>query len=104
MIIKNDQTYKQDYQKPVLTRVPVEILEAVSHVREYGCKKYGDNDNWKSVDPQRYWEALLRHVTAAWDDFEAVDDESGLMHIEHVACNLAFILALTHPRGTHRSK
>ncbi len=46
------------------------------------------------MDPQRYWEAALRHVLAAWNNYKAVDQESGLPHIWHVACNLAFIMAM----------
>lgn len=30
----------------------------------------------------------------AWTDPYAVDPESGLMHLEHAACNIAFLLAL----------
>lgn len=41
----------------------------------------------------RYHEALLRHILKAWTDPYAVDPESGLLHIEHAACNIAFLLA-----------
>ena len=44
------------------------------------------------MEPQRYWEAALRHTLAAWMDYRKRDRESGLMHIEHIACNLAFLL------------
>ena len=59
---------------------------------EYGCRKYPE-DSWKDVEPQRYWEAALRHMLAAWKDYRAVDPESGLPHIWHIACNLAFIIS-----------
>jgi hypothetical protein len=63
-------------------------------VRQYGNKKYHGPDNWKTVEAQRYWEAILRHAVAAWDDYKAKDKESGLMHIDHIACNLAFLIAM----------
>lgn len=85
---------KDDSTKPILSRVPPEIIRAISDIREYGCRKYKGDKNWKTVEPQRYWEAVLRHVVAAWDDYNAVDPESGLPHIDHIACNLAFIMAL----------
>lgn len=85
---------KADRGKPHPSYVPVEIIEAVMRVREYGNAKYHDPDNWRTVEPQRYHEALLRHVLRAWTDPYAVDPESGLMHIEHVACNIAFLLAM----------
>jgi hypothetical protein len=44
------------------------------------------------VEPERYHEALLRHVLAMWEYPYAVDPESGLLHLEHVCCNAAFLL------------
>ena len=37
---------------------------------------------------------MLRHVLACWNDPYSVDPESGLLHLEHIACNVAFMLAL----------
>lgn len=83
---------KDDANKPILSRVPPEIIRAIERVREYGCRKYPE-DSWKDVEPQRYWEAALRHMVEAWKDYRAVDPESGLPHIWHIACNLAFMIA-----------
>ena len=85
---------KADNGKPHPSYVPVEIIEAVMRVREYGNKKYGDPENWRTVEPERYHEAMLRHVLRAWNDPYAVDPESGLLHLEHICCNAAFLLAL----------
>lgn len=74
--------------------VPPEIIEQIAKVREYGVKKYNDPENWRKVEPQRYWDAVLRHTLAAWDDWQATDPESGLLRIAHIACNLAFLMAL----------
>lgn len=90
---KGEECGKDDASKPIFSRVPPEIILAIEKVREYGCQKYPE-DSWKAVEPQRYWEAVLRHMVAAWNDYKAVDQESGLPHIWHVACNLAFIMAL----------
>lgn len=90
---------KSDAGKPHPSYVPVEIIEAVMRVREYGNKKYHDPDNWRTVEPERYHDALLRHVLRAWNDPYAVDPESGLMHLEHIACNVAFLLALRKEGG-----
>ena len=87
-------TAKADGGKPRPTYVPVEIIEAVMRVREYGNAKYGDPDNWRTGEPERYHEAMLRHLLKAWHDPYAVDPESGLLHLEHAACNIAFLLAL----------
>jgi len=91
---KNDQTAKQDAGKLELMHVPPEIIEDIAEVRMYGNRKYGDPDNWKTVEEERYWNALFRHLVACMRDPEAVDPESGIEHYKHIACNIAFICAL----------
>jgi hypothetical protein len=90
--MRNDQTAKNDAGKPTYTLIPPAILDSIERVRAYGNAKYHSPDNWRNVEAQRYWEATLRHARAAWTDYTAIDDESGLLHIEHMACSLAFIL------------
>lgn len=91
---KPDQQAKADQGKPHPSYVPVALIEGVMAVREIGTKKYGDPNNWKQVEPERYHEALLRHTLAAWNDPYKVDPESGLPHIAHVATNIAFLLEM----------
>ena len=91
---KPDQQAKADQGKPHPSYVPVALIEGVMAVREAGTKKYGDPDNWKQVEPERYHQAMLRHILAAWNDPYKRDPESGLFHIQHVACNIAFLLEL----------
>lgn len=91
-----NQTAKADAGKPRLSLVPPQILREIAAVREYGTAKYGDDpDNWRSVELDRLWDACLRHITAAWDNYTARDPESGLMHISHAATNLAFLMQAT---------
>lgn len=85
---------KNDSGKPRLGLVPPEIIEAVGRVRTYGVTKYHDPQNWRYVEPERYIDALMRHICAFLHDNYAVDAESGLPHLEHAACNIAFLLAL----------
>lgn len=95
-----DQSAKTDAGKIRPTLVPPALIEAVAAVREYGCSKYHDPDNWRRVEPQRYWEATLRHALAAWDNYEATDAESGLPHLAHMACDIAFILQIMKENKT----
>ena len=90
----NNTDAKADAGKPRPTLVPPSLVEAVTEVREVGTRKYGDPENWRKVEPQRYWDATLRHALKAWEDYRAVDEESGLPHIYHMATNLAFLIAL----------
>ena len=91
---KPDQQAKADQGKPHPSYVPVALIEGVMAVREHGTKKYGDPNNWKQVEPERYWQAILRHTLAIWKDPYAVDPESGLLHLEHICCNAAFLLEM----------
>lgn len=89
----NDQTAKADAGKPKLTLVPRQIIYDIAEVREYGNNKYpeGGPDNWKKVDRQRYRDALFRHLLLYLDDPQGVDEESGIKHLKHIACNVAFL-------------
>lgn len=62
----------------------------VAKVREYGVEKYHDPDNWRLVEPERYRDAAFRHFCAYLDNPKSTDEESGLPHLWHLACNIAF--------------
>ena len=82
---------KHDEGKLRISLVPTQIIRDIAEVREYGNKKYGDPDNWKTVEIERYVDALLRHTLAFLDDPDSLDEESGIPHYKHMACNMAFI-------------
>lgn len=88
----SNQEAKSDGGKPRPSLVPPALIRGVDAIREYGCKKYTDPNNWRRVEPQRYWDALLRHGLAAWDNWKAVDPESGMPHLWHIACNAGFLM------------
>ena len=85
---------KDTTDKPRLSLVPPGIIEAVGEVRTFGCKKYGAPDNWKTVEPELYVDALMRHLVRYLRDPKAVDEESGLSHLAHMACNIAFLIEM----------
>lgn len=86
-------SYKDTAGKPKLSLVPPQIMFDVAEVREYGNKKYpsGGKDNWKNVDIDDYKDALLRHTMEYIQDPKSKDEESGIEHYKHMACNIAFI-------------
>ncbi|MBF1157728.1 MAG: hypothetical protein HXL81_02690 [[Eubacterium] sulci] len=87
----NDQSAKADKGKLELSLVNPELVKAVAEVRMYGTEKYGDSENWRKVEPKRYVDALYRHLLAYIEGNE-VDEESGLSHLSHMACNISFLL------------
>ena len=89
-----DGTAKADTGKPRPTLVPTSLIRAVTAVREYGTAKYHDPENWRAVEPQRYRDALYRHWIAYLENPRGVDAESGLPHLWHVACNVAFLIEM----------
>ena len=90
---EDDQQAKADIGKPCPSLCPVSLIEAVTEVRMYGTKKYGDPDNWRKVEPQRYRDALYRHWLAYLKG-EKCDQERGLTHLWHLACNAAFLIEM----------
>ena len=88
-----NQQAKHDEGKPRPTLVPVSLIKAVTAVREYGCAKYSDPENWRKVEPQRYRDALYQHWLAYLSG-EKTDQESGLPHLWHLACNAAFLIEM----------
>lgn len=93
-VIVPDQQAKKDAGKPEIRLVPMQMVIDVARIREYGNKKYHSPDNWKTVEWERYWDAMMRHLIAAQesdDPLHALDDESGLPHLAHALCNGAFL-------------
>ena len=89
---------KADSGKPMLSLVPKQIIYEIEKVRSFGVKKYKDPENWKKVEMERYHEALLRHTLAVWEDINAKDKESGLLHLSHIATNVAFLLEMMNDK------
>ena len=99
---KRDQQAKADSGKLRLSLVPTEIIRNIAVIREYGNKKYGDPENWRTVEVERYRDAAYRHLLAYIDDPASVDDESGLPHLWHLACNVAFLCELERGKFNER--
>lgn len=89
---------KADAGKLELDLVPVQIVRDIAQVRMYGTAKYHDPENWRKVELRRYINALLRHTLAFIEDPDGVDEESGIPHYKHMACNMAFICQIMKER------
>lgn len=99
--MNNSQTAKADAGKLELDLTPWQIVRDIAQVRMYGNAKYGDPENWRKVEMRRYINALLRHLLAFLEDNQSVDQESGIPHYKHMACNLAFICEMMRDKPEH---
>lgn len=97
-----DYSIKYDQGKHKLSQFPREAMEAVVEVMEYGARKYGKG-SWNRVEVERYIDAAARHLYAMQDidengrecvNLSKKDDESGLEHLYHLACNIVYAVAL----------
>lgn len=89
-----NQEAKADAGKAQLTLVPRAIIWAIARIREHGNRKYGNPENWRTVEIQRYRDAAYRHWLNYLDDPQGVDEDSKLPHLWHCCCNLAFLCEL----------
>lgn len=67
-------------------------LEGVAKVLTIGAQKYGDV-NWQilpGLGGRRTLAAALRHIVAVTERGEANDPETGLLHVDHAACEVLF--------------
>lgn len=95
MNTSNDQRFKADagkMQARLLFEGMPRALKAIIAVLSYGAQKY-EAHSWKGVADERYWDAKFRHLLDVMDQYEdELDEESGLPHSFHEACNTLFLL------------
>jgi hypothetical protein len=83
--------------KPIPAAIKPEFTLGMAEVLAFGAEKYG-RDNWSKCKEDQlylYWDALYRHLEAFRSGIEN-DEETGLSHLSHAACNLMFIQHLTN--------
>lgn len=95
-----DEGTKHDQGKPRLSKIPLAGITEVVKVMEFGAQKYGW-DNWKKgMDWSRLIDASLRHIYK-YANGKDKDEESGLSHLAHAACDILFLLHyIEHKIGT----
>lgn len=91
----DDPLAKDDGGKLEIDLVPPQIARDIAEVRMFAVSgKYPDPEGWRRVHIRRYVNALMRHLLAFLEDNDSVDEESGIPHYKHAACNMAFICEL----------
>ena len=86
-----DTAHKLDTGKPAISLIPTSALNEEARVLMMGVEKYGKGNWRKGMAWSRLIDASLRHLTAYYGG-EDIDPESGLSHLAHVRCNMAFLI------------
>lgn len=111
------QALRYNEGKTEIGLVPVELIEGVAKVLTYGKNKYTVKDkdgnivstgaqNWrKGMSWSKVIDSLERHLLEFKKGTD-VDIESSCLHLEHLACNVAFLLNYykSHPELDDRWK
>lgn len=88
-----DSGTKNDEGKPRMDLLPMDALLEIAKTLTFGAKQYGDRNWEKGIDIQRLRAAELRH-DAAHEMGQEFDEESGLPHKAHKACDALMELSL----------
>lgn len=83
------ETHKNGVVKTMFQLFDPHFYEGVSKILTLGAQKYKPN-NWINGNREEYSRAVESH----WNEYKKgnkIDDESGMSHLYHVACNLMFI-------------
>lgn len=83
---------KHDAGKNRLELLPPELMFGVGSVLTFGAVKYSDRNWEKGMSWSRPFGALMRHMWAWWRGDKA-DPETGMSHLWHAGCCLAFLIA-----------
>lgn len=96
-VVVVEEFMKFDTEKLRYDLVPTSAIEGLARVITYGARKYKP-DNWRKGDIERYEAAAFRHLMA-WRQGEECDEESGLTHLTHLLCNIAFMIELDNNKS-----
>lgn len=92
------KAFKDDAAKLPMHLLPVDPIIDVVKVLAFGAKKYSA-DAWREgIAWNRVLDAAERHI-AEFKKGNDIDQESGLNHLAHAACNLLFILEYSRTQG-----
>lgn len=88
--LQTDDFIKADDEKIEPSLIDVDWYEDTVRVLTFGAKKYS-KDNWKKcTEPERYINALERHLLEVKKG-NFIDSESGCSHLAHLSCNAMFL-------------
>jgi len=81
---------RKDTGKPRMDLLDPIALEGIAAVLAMGARKYAEHNWRKGMSWGQCLASLLRH-TFKFMNGEDLDEESGLPHVDHIACNAMFL-------------
>lgn len=85
--------YKQSMDNPAkfpLTLIPPILLKLIALVLMFGARKYARGQWMRGMSYSEVLDAIGRHWTAIVNG-EDIDPETGLPHLGHIGCGIAFL-------------
>lgn len=83
---------KDDGGKDPWHLAPWDAFRAIVMVLRFGANKYAPRNWERGMAWSRLFSATQRHLTAWWEG-EKSDPETGMSHIWHAGCCVAFLIA-----------
>lgn len=88
--IETQGALRYDSDKPRMDLLSPIALEGTAQILTFGAKKYAANNWRKGMDWNRCISSAMRHLNQ-FQKGEDYDPESGLPHLDHLACNIMFL-------------
>ena len=90
---------RMDSGKPSLGMIPPSFTIGVAEVLTHGAQKYSTGNWMRGMSFSDIADAIESHLSK-WKLGQELDDDSGLPHLHHAACGLAFLSWYQHgPRA-----
>ncbi|TGT76198.1 MULTISPECIES: dATP/dGTP diphosphohydrolase domain-containing protein [unclassified Mesorhizobium] len=83
---------KHDQAKLPLHLLPVDAIEAITEILDFGAKKYAPRNWEKGMDWSRVYRAAIGHLFKWWRN-SGPDEETGKSHLWHAGCCVLFLIS-----------
>lgn len=93
--MNNEEGRKYNEGKLQLELIPPTAISSLGRVLTYGAKKYDDRNWERGIKWSKIIASLKRHLNS-FEDRVDIDDESGLLHTEHILANAVFLNHYVH--------
>ena len=83
---------KRDTGKLPLHLLPVDALQAITEILDFGARKYAPRNWEEGLDWSRVYRATLGHLFSWWAG-AGPDEETGKSHLWHAGCCILFLIS-----------